>query len=90
MAVIGAVSSYDVIQAHRARNRSYADFAAQRSEARQQAAQMTLAKSASTLGTLMDSVAQAGAGASQLTSMMIRSRMAAEAKEKAEPSKWYA
>ena len=90
MAVIGAVSSYDMIQAHRARNRSYADLAAQRSEARQQAAQMTLAKSASTLGTLMDSAAQAGAGTSQLTSMIIRSRMAAEAKAKAEPYKWYA
>lgn len=89
MAITNSVSSYDRILANRARNRGYADLAEQRSAARQEAAQRTLAKNATILNTLMNSASQAGAGTSQLTSMMIRSRMAAEAETKAQPSKWY-
>ena len=90
MAISGVTSSYDMIQAHRARLRSFAALSEQRSAARQEAAQRVLSQGDSTRNTLMSSVAQIAAGESQLMSMIIRSRMAAEAKEKAEPTKWYA
>lgn len=90
MAVIGAISSYDRIQAHRAKLRDYAELAEQRSAARQEAAQRTLAHGEYLISGLSSATSNSSVGTSQLTSMIIRSRMAAEAKEKAEPSKWYA
>lgn len=90
MAISGVTSSYDMIQAHRARLRSFAALNEQRSASRQEAAQRVLSQGDSTRNTLMASVAQIAAGESQLTAMIIRSRMAADAKAKAEPTKWYA
>jgi hypothetical protein len=89
MAVIGAVSSYDMIQAHRARLRDFAQLNEQRSAARQEAAQRTLSHGEYMLSGMANATSNANVGTSQLTSMIIRSRMAAEAKAKAEPSKWY-
>lgn len=79
-----------MIQAHRARLRSFAALSEQRSASRQEAAQRVLSQGDSTRNTLMSSVAQTASGESQLTAMIIRSRMAADAKAKAEPTKWYA
>ncbi len=89
MAVIGEISSYDRIQAHRARLRDFAQLNEQRSAARQEAAQRTLSHGDYMLSGMANATANANLGTSQLTSMIIRSRMAAEAKEKAQPSKWY-
>lgn len=89
MAVIGAVSSYDMIQAHRARLRDFAQLNEQRSAARQEAAQRTLSHGEYMLSGMANASSQANVGMSQLTSMIIRSRMAAEAKAKAEPARWY-
>jgi hypothetical protein len=90
MAVIGAVSSYDMIQAHRARLRSFADLAEQRSASRQEAAQRTLSFGDSTRNALATTASDYNAGTSQLLASIIRTRSAADAKAKAEPSKWYA
>lgn len=90
MAVIGAVSSYDRIQAHRARLRDYADLAEQRSLARREAAEMTLAKGDAMRNAVQSSFFQASTGMTQLMEMVLRARSADEAKAKAEPTKWYA
>ena len=90
MAVIGAISSYDMIQAHRARLRSFAALGEQRSASRQEAAQRTLSFGDSTRNALATSTYDYNAGNSQLLASIIRARSAADAKAKAEPSKWYA
>lgn len=90
MAVIGATSSYDVIQAHRARLRSFAALNEQRSASRQEAAQRTLSFGDSTRNAVANSTADYNAGNSQLLASIIRTRSAADAKAKAEPAKWYA
>ena len=90
MAGIGAVSGYDMIQAHRARLRSFAALDEQRSASRQEAAQRTLSFGDSTRNALANSTFDYNAGTSQLLASIIRARSAADAKAKAEPSKWYA
>jgi len=91
MASTGSLSSYDRILAHRARVSSFAKLAEQRSAARQEAAQRTLNQAEATRNTMINSVAQAGAGTTKLTEMMIRTRMAAETKTRMDAmSKKYA
>ncbi|WP_193336839.1 hypothetical protein [Devosia beringensis] len=89
MAIIQKVSGYDAILAQRARRADAAAIAEARSQARREAAQNTMAKSDGLRSTLATTIANTGADQSQLTSQLIRTRMAEEAKAKAQPSKWY-
>jgi hypothetical protein len=90
MAISGVTSSYDMIQAHRARLRSFAALGEQRSLARREAAEMTLAKGDNLRNAVQSSFFQASTGMTQLMEMTLRARSAADAKAKAEPAKWYA
>ncbi|MCS6758360.1 MAG: hypothetical protein MO852_04245 [Candidatus Devosia euplotis] len=74
---------------NRQKQRDAADLREARSAARRATAENTLSKSDGLRNTLANAIAQSGADQSQLTSQLIRTRMAAEAKAKAEPSKWY-
>lgn len=90
MASTGSLSRYDAILAHRSRQQAFAQLNEQRSESRKAAAEKVLSQGESTRNAVLNSTSQASTGLTQLTEMMIRSRMSIEAKAKAEPSKWYA
>jgi hypothetical protein len=89
MSVIGKVRSYDLIRYNRSKQANAAAVAAARSSSRQTAAQNTLAKSDNLRNTMASTITQGVADQSQLTSQLIRTRMATEAKAKAESDKWY-
>lgn len=89
MAIIQKVSGYDAILLQRAKRADAAAIAEARSEARREAAQATLAKSDGLRNTLATTIANSGPDQSNLLSKVIQTRMAAEAKAKAAPSKWY-
>ena len=89
MAIIQKVSGYDAILAQRAKRADAAAIADARSAARREAAQATLAKSDNLRNTMATTITNSSADQSQLTSRLITTRMAAEAKAKAEPAKWY-
>ena len=91
MAYDRPISRYDAILAQRARNSSFAELAEQRSAARREAAQRTIAQGEATRNTLVSNTANTGAGLTKLTEMLIRTRVAEEAKAKAaETAKKYA
>lgn len=91
MAYDRSISRYDAILAQRARNSSYAELAEQRSASRREAAQRTMAQGDSTRNTLVSNAANTGAGLTKLTEMLIRTRVADEAKARtAEMAKKYA
>lgn len=89
MAIYATNSRYDTILLNRQKQRDAADLREARSTARQAAAENTLSKSDNLRNTMANNIAQGGVDQSQLTAQLIRTRMAAEAKAKAEPSKWY-
>lgn len=89
MAIYATTSRYDAVLLHRQKQAAAAELREARSEARRQAAEATVSKSDSLRNTMGNVVAQANVNQSQLMAQMIRSRMTAEATEKAEPAKWY-
>tara|TARA_R110002124_G_scaffold44422_13_gene135579 strand:- start:16868 stop:17140 length:273 start_codon:yes stop_codon:yes gene_type:complete len=89
MGIYATASRYDAILQHRQNQRDAAELREARSAARKAAAENTLAKSDGLRNVLATSIANSGADQSQLTSQLIRTRMLAEAKAKAEPAKWY-
>lgn len=89
MSTIAKVSGYDAILAQRARRADAAATAEARSTARQEAAQKTLSQSDNLRSTLSSLVTQSAADQSQLTSRIITTRAAAQAKAKSEETKWY-
>ena len=89
MAIYATNSRYDTILMHRQKQRDAAELREARSEARREAAQKTLYSSDNLRNTLANSLAQVSANQSNLTAQLIRTRVAVEAKAKAEPAKWY-
>lgn len=86
---MSGLSSYDRIVAQRAMNRNFADLHEQRSASRQEAAQRVISQGDNIRNAVVNVTADTNSGQSQLMANIIRTRMAAEAKAKAEPTKWY-
>jgi hypothetical protein len=89
MAISATSSRYDAILLHRQKQAAAAELREARSIARQQMAQDTLAKSEQLRFSVTNAVAQSAADQSQLMAQIIRSRVQAQAAEKAAPAKWY-
>ena len=89
MGISATNSRYDNLLLHRQNQRDAADLREARSAARKAAAESTMAKSDTLRNSVTNIVSQSGADQSNLTSQLIRTRMAVEAKAKAEPTKWY-
>lgn len=89
MGIYATNSRYDAVLLHRQKQAAAAELREARSEARRQAAEVTVSKSDSLRNTMGNVVAQANVNQSQLMAQMIRSRMLDQATAKAEPAKWY-
>lgn len=89
MAISSTSTRYDAILLGRQRQREAAALRDARSESRQAANQQMLAKSNSLRNTIANVTANGSVSQSQLTSQLIRTRMAADAADKATANKWY-
>ena len=89
MAISAIGTRYDAILFNRQKQRDAADLREARSEARQQMAQATLAKSDTLRNTMAVASSDANFGQSQLIAQLIRSRMNVDAASKSASTKWY-
>ena len=89
MAVYATNSRYDDILIHREKQRQAAELREARSEARRIAAEQAQARSDTLRSSMESATSSIASGQSQLMAQIIRSRMADDAKAKAEPAKWY-